>query len=455
MNRIGRLFAAMAVMTIPTPALAEIDAATIAFFEDQVAKGRYPGVMVAVVQDGEVSYRGFGVADKATGAVPDADTPFEIGSITKTFTGLLLAELEAEGKVELDDPVERYIPDGATIPQVGPQPITLRDLAVQRSGLPRLPADLAPANPLDPYADYDEADLWGSLAALTPARAPDAGYEYSNLGYGLLGTLIARASGGSYAALLEERIFAPLGMEATGLADIAVTQGYMPNGTAVPPWKFDSLAGAGAIRSTARDMVKYLKANLGESGPEELQAAALSAQQPRAELGGGIHLGLAWMTMPAGAGKWHNGGTYGFNSFAGVDREKRRAVLVWTNVFDLGNPLDAVGMHLLNPELPLPARRPAKPSGIEMSMPAAEKAAYVGSFKMEFGPTLTVTLEGNQLMAQLSGQPAVPVFPSEPDRLFYRVVEAELAFTRDADGKVDGVTLLQNGAVLPGKRLEP
>jgi len=159
------------------PALAQIDDATISFVEDQVAKDHYPGVMIALVDGDEVTYKGFGVTDKETGAAPTADTPFEIGSITKTFTGLLLAEMANEGTVNLDDPVQTYLPEGVTMPQVGDEPMTLADIAEQRSGLPRLPADFAPADPLDPYADYDEEKLWASVNGLKLTVAPGEKYE--------------------------------------------------------------------------------------------------------------------------------------------------------------------------------------------------------------------------------------------------------------------------------------
>lgn len=456
MRALGPIVAVLAVLLAPSPAMAEIDAPTIAWFDDQVAKRRYPGVMVALVEGDEVTYRGFGVVDKQAGGTPGADTPFEIGSITKTFTGLALAQLAAEGKVALDDPAQKYVPAGVTLPQVGDRPITLLDLATQRSGLPRLPPDMSPADPLDPYAGYDEAKLWASLAALTPARAAGAGYEYSNLGYGLLGVLLARADGRSYEEMIRMRVLAPLGMGETGFAERGgLAQGYSA-GDATPPWRFEALAGAGALRSTARDMVAYLRANLGEGGPEPLRAAAAAAQEPRADLGqGNIRLGLAWMTMPAGKGVWHNGGTYGFQSFAGVDREKRRAVIVWSNVFDVANPLDAVAMHLLNPDIPLPPGRAARTQYSEIVLTPEQLAAYEGSYRMDFGATLTVKLDGDQLTAQLTGQPPVPIYPDASGKFFYKVVEAELSFTRAAGGTVDAVVLHQNGQALPGKKVEP
>lgn len=232
-----------------------------------------------------------------------------------------------------------------------------------------------------------------------------------------------------------------------------LAQGYTDTGTATPPWRFDALAGAGAIKSTARDMVKYLRANMGEAGPEALRAAAAAAQEPRADSGmGTMRVGLAWMTMPKGSGHWHDGGTYGFRSFAGIDRENRRAVIIWTNAFSISDPIDQVGMHLLNADIPLPAPRPARVAHAEIDMPASELAAYEGSYKMDFGPTLTLRLDGKQMMAQLSGQPEVPVYPEAGDRFFYKVVEAQLEFSRNEDGKVTGVTIHQNGMHLPGRR---
>jgi len=448
------LLALAGAALLGSSARAEIDPATLSFLEDQVGKGLYPGVMVALVEGDAVTYRGFGVADKATGTPPTADTVFETGSITKTFTALLLADMAEAGTVHLDDPVQTYLPEGVTMPRLGDRPMTLADIAEQHSGLPRLPADFNPADPLDPYADYDEAKLWASVNGLTLTARPGERYEYSNFGFGLLGTLLARAAGQPYGTLLRDNILEPLGMTATTL-DVppAMAQGYTEAGTPTPPWTFDALAGAGAVKSTARDMVKYLHAVMGEAGPDTLRAAASQVLQPRADTGlGGMRVGLAWMTMPRGDGRWHDGGTYGFRSFVGVDPQTQRAVVIWTNVLGRTNAIDRIGMHLLNPEIPLPARRPAKTEHRQAAMAADEMAAYVGRYRMDFGPTLTLRLAGDQMLAQLSGQPEVPVYPEGPGRFFYKVVDAQLEFSRDGSGAVSGVTIHQNGMDYRGRK---
>lgn len=448
------LLALAGAALLGSSARAEIDPATLSFLEDQVGKGLYPGVMVALVEGDSVTYRGFGVADKATGTPPTADTVFETGSITKTFTALLLADMAEAGTVRLDDPVQTYLPEGVTMPRLGDRPMTLADIAEQHSGLPRLPADFNPADPLDPYADYDEARLWASVNGLTLMARPGERYEYSNFGFGLLGTLLARAAGRPYGALLRDNILEPLGMTATTLdVPSAMAQGYTEAGAPTPPWTFDALAGAGAVKSTARDMVKYLRAVMGEAGPDTLRAAAAQVLQPRADTGlGGMRVGLAWMTMPRGDGRWHDGGTYGFRSFVGVDPQTQRAVVIWTNVLGRTNAIDRIGMHLLNPEIPLPARRPAKTEHRQAAMAADEMAAYVGRYRMDFGPTLTLRLAGDQMLAQLSGQPEVPVYPEGPGRFFYKVVDAQLEFSRDGSGAVSGVTIHQNGMDYRGRK---
>lgn len=277
------------------------------------------------------------------GDLPDgAGSVFEIGSVTKTFTSLLLADLAREGVVALDDPAAGHLP---VAPPVVGRPITLEDLACHHSGLPRLPAGLLwPAlttERRDPYARLDEAALTEAVRATRPKRPPGEKFGYSNYGAGLLGWALARAAGTTYAELVAERITRPLGLADTWVdvpeaARARVAPGHGWRGGAAGPWDLAALAGAGGLRSTAPDLLRYLTAYAdGDGGP--LAGAAAETRRVRHRVGR-VGVGLAWMVLPGGEGParfrvphdvlWHDGGTGGYRSFASVVPATGAAVVV-------------------------------------------------------------------------------------------------------------------------------
>ena len=261
------------------------------------------------------------------------DTLFEIGSLTKLFTSLVLADMVVAGEVRLDDPVARYLPDKALVGH-GHRPVTLRDLASHISGFPRLPTNLAPSDPADPYADFDEAKLLAFLKSHIPSRSPGAMFEYSNFGAGLLGYALSRAAGKPYATLLSERILKPLAMTKTCVGFCtkgSLAQPYGPGGKAVPAWSFGTLAGAGGVRSSATDMARFASA-LADP-PVALKPAVDLMLANRRPAGAGREIGLGVFIAPTTNGEilFHDGATAGSQSSLVVDRETKRAVVVLTN----------------------------------------------------------------------------------------------------------------------------
>ena len=233
--------------------------------QERVAAGMVQTLVFGVVDGDKNEVVTFGRLDD--GKAPDGDTVYEIGSITKTFTATLLAREVLAGRLTLETPVARPL-DGFTVPSRNGKEITLGSIATQHSGLPRLPTNMAPADPDNPYADYDAAKLKAFLADYQLPRDPGASYEYSNLGFGLLGYALAQSQHGSYAALVGDGIFKPLGMTMTGLAFTDVMRahlapGHDDNGKPAKNWDIDALAGAGAIRSTANDHVALSEGEYG------------------------------------------------------------------------------------------------------------------------------------------------------------------------------------------------
>jgi len=322
----------------PKPDLAaRIDAPCRKF----VAGGSVVGMSVAVRgPDGTLVLRGYGRVAKDADGAPDADTIYEIGSITKVFTGVLLASLAREGKVGLDDPVQKHLPRRA------PEAITLRHLATHRAGLPRLPPNLKPADIATPYSGYDEKQLYACLASLNPPRAP-APYHYSNFGAGLLGHVLARAAETTYGELVVARVAKPLKMTSTAVGPLPekpeklakrLAPGHRADGTRVGGWPFrdSTLAGAGAVRSSARDMARFAEAQFGDD--------PVHALARRVHASDGQRMGLGWHVTGDGV-CWHNGQTAGYHAYIAVRPSDRTAVVVLANTASMA--VDGLGRKLL------------------------------------------------------------------------------------------------------------
>ncbi len=232
------------------------------------------GIVIGVVTPQGTRTIAYGTTTKGGTQKVGADTVYDIGSVTKVFTALALADMAQHGEVALDDPAAKYLPKGTVLPQNGNRGITLADLATHTAGLPLRPDNLAPKDPDNKYADYSEADLYAFLAHYKPPHAIGSTYDYSNPGFGLLGIALARRAGTNYDALIERRILKPLGMGDTVRAPTSFMLGRMAQGyaydvasnelTPAEHWDFGSgVAGAGGYRSTASDMMKFLQAILG------------------------------------------------------------------------------------------------------------------------------------------------------------------------------------------------
>jgi CubicO group peptidase (beta-lactamase class C family) len=259
----------------------------------------------------------------------DPGLRWEIGSVTKVFTGLLLAELARSGVVRLHDPIPAHLPPGTQLaPKVAE--ITLEQLACHRSGLPRLPpgimaASLSRTGMADPYAHVDADRLLTGLARTavrgTPGQAP---VRYSNYGVGLLGYLLGEATGRGYEASLAEVVLRPLGLVDTSLSDEGLHVGRH-RGRAASPWHLAALAGAGGLRSTAADLLTFLAAVRDGSGP--LAEAIAMTLRPRSDRGR-MKVGLGWFLLGDGDLLMHDGGTLGARSEVRVERHSGTTVVV-------------------------------------------------------------------------------------------------------------------------------
>ena len=434
------------------------DSAMAAIAAQRVQSGRAMGIVVAAMEKGRPPRVQTAGVSGIVGVPLDANTVFEIGSVTKAFTGALLAEMVSRGEVALDDPVARYLPSSVRLPSRNGKQITLLDLATQSSGLPRLPGNMRPADIGNPYADYSVSAMYEFLSGYTLTRDPGAKYEYSNLGVGLLGHALALKAGMSYEKLLRERILEPLGMHDTWIdlpqsLKSRMAQGFDAVGTPVASWDLPTLAGAGALKSSAGDMLKFLAANLDStSSPLGRQLAfARSAKRDADRPGNSIGLGWHIVTVFGTTATWHNGGTGGFRSFIGLDEARHRGVIVLTN--STSTP-DDIGFHILEPRvgLDLSVAPGHNRKEVVLEEKALEPMVGVYAFTPEF--SMTITREGASLFAQATGQQRFQIFAESPTEFYLKVVNAQLTFVRDASDNVVQLVLHQNGQNVPAKKVK-
>ena len=334
----GTLAIVLLMMPLAQEATAQrisaIDSLGRAFYTEQ----QPPGLVVGVADSSDVRLQLYGVATLDDSTHLHTHTRFEIGSVTKMFTGLLLATIVEQGAVGLDDPIGSYLPDSVAVPTADGQPVRLKHLTTHTSGLPRLPSNFSPADPTDPYADYTSAQLYDFLGDVQLSSSPGATYMYSNVGGGLLGHLLARYAGTTYAALLKEQVLQPLGLNNTGVLTSSdkgrphLATGYAGAGPA-PYWQWDVLAGAGALYTTPSDLLGFLQIALHPDN-HPLASALQETSHVRHRASGQLALTLGWHVSPAPDGTdvyWHNGGTGGFRSFIGMSREHGTGVIVLAN----------------------------------------------------------------------------------------------------------------------------
>ena len=413
------------------------------------------GVVVGVIEPSGRRIVTYGRASANATKPLDGDTIFEIGSMSKVFTSLLLAEAVQRGEMTLTDPISKYLPASVKVPERG-RAITLQDLSMHMSGLPRMPGNMKPKDPENPFADYSVEQLYQFLSTYQLTREVGALYEYSNLGAGLLSHILALRAGMDYESLVKAQITGPLSMTSTTVTLTAPLQARLAPGhdrtlRSTKNWDIPSLAGAGALRSSANDMLTFLAAEMGYT-QSPLAPAMKAMLQPRRPAAGppGLEVALAWHVHTANGKSivWHNGGTGGYRTYMGFDPETRTGVVVLMNAVSLAGG-DDIGRHLLDPNAPLlPANSPAlaqpKPR-TEISLSPAIFDRYVGRYL--FAPTapLIISRDGDRFMAQLGAQPAAQIYAESEKAFFYKVVDAQLTFETDADGKVVAVVLHQNG----------
>ncbi|HEY4530328.1 MAG TPA: serine hydrolase [Luteimonas sp.] len=444
------LLAAVAMATTCNVHAAD-DNALAAVVDKRLAGDRTGACMAVAVVEKDGVARAFRCADPAQAARIGPDRAFEIGSVAKTMTSILLADLIVQGEGSLDDPLSAWLPAGTVVPEFEGQPILLRHVVTHTSGLPALPSRMPMPNPADPYAALTVEDLLASLDDVQLAYAPGARFAYSNFASMLLSYAVAERAGVDFEQLLRERLLEPLGMDGAYIAKrpdgVRAAGGHAPNGLPTPAWALPpAMAGAGGVRATLDDMVRYVQANL-DPASSPLQAAIELAQRP---LGGEPPMAMNWMLMPV-AGRIvlaHEGGTGGFSSFVSVDPEAGRGVVVlsdtsWNAIGGLGS----LALHLVDPSLPLGAPR------VTATPPQALLDGLVGDYQLQGMMKISLRQQDGRLFAQAEGQPGFELAYDSAGDFHPLAVDALLRPQQKADGG-HAFTWMQNGGVVPATRLE-
>lgn len=459
MNRIGitliiillSIAALRCQQTSDKKALQTLPPEVVESIEKRIANGVTPSMAIALIDSTGTKFFHFGKASKDGKAV-DQHSIYEIGSISKVFTGILLAQQVLDGDLKLDDEINDYLPEGIKSTVMGDAAITFGNLTDHTSGYPRMPDNFTPANPNNPFADYTEDQMYAFISDYQPVREVGAAYEYSNFAQGLLGYLLALNKNSTYEDLLIQTIADPLNMKDTR---IGLTERMQKNlalghngGEVVENWDIPTLAGAGAIRSSTSDMARFIAANLGyiESPLKEAMALSHKARHNKA---GDMSVAMGWHIKKGADGDviWHNGGTGGYRTFAGFVKESGVGLVLLTNS---SSSSDDIGFYLLDPGSKLAE---VKPKGQSVEVPESILEQYVGVYELAPEFKITVTQEGKELYGQATGQPKFQMF-AENETLFYlTVVEAKISFQRK-NGEVESLTLFQGGQEMLGKKVE-
>lgn len=442
---------AVACLAIWPAARAAAEAPTV----DQRLAARLDGdrtgacVLAAVVDHDHVVTARHCAGTRADGP-PAEDAAFEIGSVTKTMTAFLVADLIERGQWTLDDPIAKHLPAGTPLPRQGERQILVRDLLTHTAGLPALPPGMVVTDPTNPYAGLTEDALLAALGKVQLARPIGSQAEYSNFGMMVMSLAVARSEGGSLEATLRERLFKPLGMHAyIGTSDVEhAAVGHLPDGQRTPAWTIaPNLAGVGMVKASLADMVRYARAGLGDA-PADVALRMKRAEQPVA-----AGFAMNWMRRDIEGHDllMHEGGTGGFSSLVVLEPVTQRAVVLLadTSMSDLGG-LGDMGLALLGVDVPVQPPRRA------VAATPAQRDALVGDWQMAGLAVRIWVADDGRLMAQAQGQPVLELRHDSVGDFYPVGLSALLTPVRGEatkDGKLARFAWHQGGGVVEARRV--
>ncbi len=416
------LFAVQVQAEIPQHVKQDID--------QRVKHGINPSIVIGVYQDGKSVFYTQGYQDLEQKTPATEQSVYEIGSITKTFTGLLLAQAVKQNKLTLDTAVQDHLPNGVTLQDSAAQPITFKQLSTHTSGLPRMP-DNIPLFTKDPYADYDQAKLWQGIKTAKRLQA-GVNYQYSNLAVGLLGVALSRVENLTYNQLVTERIIKPLALNSTFMQLDEVPKQHLATGytgnKAANPWNFKALAGAGSIRSSIKDLLAYGVAHL--QGSEHPLAAAMQLATTAHHQQDQLRVGLGWHISPSNM-LWHNGGTMGFRSILMIDRQNNKVVAGITN--HNNEDVEDIVSHLMD------ASNPLKTHDYPVAIEAAQLQQYIGTFyNADADKPITIKANQGHLYFTANKQPKQRMTYIGDNTFRFGVAKVTISYHKDEQGHITG-----------------
>lgn len=436
--------------TMPDQAGIPSDTDIRKILEDRVAdisgKEDGMGIVVGIISPQGRRVIAYGHRDRGDSRPLDGDTAFEIGSVSKVFTALLLADMVQRGEIALDDPVDKYLPAGTRIPDRNGRKITFLDLATHTSGLPFMPDEVPVYG--DPTTNYGDGQLYQFLGRYQLTRDPGTEWDYSNIGYWLLGQALAHRAGTSYEDLLNTRVLAPLKMKSTAIPprlptglSAAVAVGHDASMQRSPAFSdvsiYSSMPAAGGIVSTVNDLLVFLASQMGyERSPlNSSMKTMLDSQRPIDN----NQQGLGWVVTgkPGDQLIMHDGGTWGFASYVAWDPSSRIGVVVLSNQ---QTSVNDIGLHLLRAASHVERVAQAKHTEIKLDSTALD--SYIGQYEAKYVGVFKITLDHGSLAIQLPSDWGLPKFQLHPeDRREFFVSEfpIHVIFQLTPDGAVTGL----------------
>ena len=421
---------------------------------------------VLIAEKGHVIYkRSFGFANELTHEKLDDNSIFELASVSKQFTAMGIAILAKKGQLRLDDKLSKYIPGLSFYGNV-----TINNLLHHTGGLPDY------IGLMDSLFDKSKIatnkDVINIFTAQKPKALfePNTKWEYSNTGYALLASVIEKVSGMSYGRYLKKEIFDPLGMTNT----FVYTRRYAPRKlknyafgyvfsdslkkyvlpdelkeTSMVIW-LDGIVGDGTVNSTVNDLLKWDRALytdklLSKKGMDQLFAV------DTLNSGSSTNYGMGWFieTSPDfGKLTSHSGGWPGYRTFIDRHIDNDKTIIILQNHDDVVNPIRSIRAILYNKPLATKEKRK------EITLPADQLKKFPGTYELREGLEMKISLDGNQLLAQLTNQNAFPIFAETETNFFFKIVDAQLQFHKNENGEIGSVTLLQNGNKIDAKRIK-
>lgn len=403
-----------------------------------------PSIVVGLYENGQSHFYTQGSREKKQAMTVTKNSVYEIGSITKTFTSLLLATLVQDKKVGLDDAIEDFWPKPFALKTRKNQPINFKHLATHTSGLPRLPYNLM-AFSKDPYANYDRNQL---IEAINNTEISNTGqYVYSNFAVGLLGETLSVIENKTFNQLIEQVIIKPLKLNHTYMQleqvpQELVVQGYAGN-KAATAWNFKALAAAGSIRSSIEDLLAYGVAYTHTNNPLS-QAMELTMkthfQQDKLEVGLGWHFNDGVF--------WHNGGTDGFRSMLMIDPKNKKVVAGITN--HNKNDVEDIVAHLMDPS------KPMKKFDIPLSISDEDLMLFIGEYKqIETAKTIKITHKNQKLIFNAPGQKDQTLQFIGEDTFKFGIMKIKIKFNKNQAAEVDSLSLMGWGKPQKYKKTRP